>query len=103
MIRTGGVAALLLAAACASRAPRVVPVEIRGFAFVPPTVEVHAGDTLQWINHDVVPHTATDSAGGWDTGQIAAGDTGRWVAATPGRHAYVCAYHPGMRAELVVR
>jgi plastocyanin len=77
-------------------------VEIRAFRYAPDTVVAAPGDTVVWTNADVVPHTAT-AAGGWDTGEIGAAASGRIVAAKPGTYAYVCAYHPGMQATLVVR
>jgi plastocyanin len=83
--------------------PRSHTVEIRGFAYAPVTVEVAAGDTVVWINRDVVPHTATRDGGAWDSGSIGAGQAWRLVAARRGRHPYICVFHPNMRGELVVR
>ena len=39
--------------------PRTHTVKIEGMAFVPATLEVSVGDTVEWINEDLVPHTAT--------------------------------------------
>lgn len=96
--------ALVLAAGCGGggAGPAARQAEIRAFRFVPDTVEAAAGDTVVWTNHDVVPHTAT-LAGGWDTGEIAAGASGRIVAGAPGTYGYVCALHPGMKGVLRVR
>ena len=84
-------------------APRTHTVDIRLFKYEPAVLTVHAGDTIVWVNHDVVPHTATDTAKAWDTGLIAAGARGRVVADVAGEHEYLCAYHPEMRGRLVVR
>jgi plastocyanin len=94
----------LLAAACADAkpAPRGHAVAIRGFQYVPATLTVAVGDTVVWTNQDVVPHTATAQDRGWDTGSLAAQASGRIVADRAGRQAYLCAFHPGMQAELVV-
>lgn len=78
-------------------------VEIRGFEYSPSHLELAVGDTVVWINRDVVPHTATDSAGGWDSGRIANSGKWHWVAESEGRLRYLCTYHPSMRATLVVR
>ncbi|HEX2207443.1 MAG TPA: cupredoxin family copper-binding protein [Longimicrobium sp.] len=98
-------AALAFAAACGGGGarPAAHAVEIRGFRFVPDTVAAAPGDTVVWTNADVVPHTATASGGGWDTGRIAASASGRVVIPRAGTYAYVCAYHPTMRGTLVVR
>lgn len=104
MIRIAWIAALALAAACgAGGGPRRHVVEIRAFRYQPQTVEARAGDTIVWINRDVVPHTATDRGSGWDTGSMAAGAQGTVVVERPGSYAYVCAFHPNMAARLVVR
>ena len=105
MIRIAGVVALTLAAACGGGggAARRHVIEISGFRYQPPAAEVRAGDTIVWINRDVVPHTATDRAKGWDTGSMAAGAEGSVVVERPGSYAYVCAFHPNMAATLVVR
>jgi plastocyanin len=94
---------LALTAACARPAPRSHTVEIRGFAYLPATLEVAASDTVMWINRDVVPHTVTRDGRGWDSGSLGAEQAWRLVAASPGSHPYYCAFHPSMRGDLVVR
>ena len=78
-------------------------VEIRGFAYSPGTLTLVPGDTVVWVNHDLVPHTATDPGGGWDTGAIAPGDTSRLVFTARGESGYLCALHPSMRGTLITR
>jgi plastocyanin len=77
-------------------------VTIEGMQFVPATLTVKRGDRVVWRNRDVVPHTAT-AAGAFDSGSIGAGKSGSLVLRTPGRHAYVCSFHPGMKALVVVQ
>ncbi|HEU0299909.1 MAG TPA: cupredoxin family copper-binding protein [Longimicrobium sp.] len=105
MIRIAGAAALALAAACGGgdEPPRRHVIKISAFRYQPSTVEARPGDTIVWINRDVLPHTATDRASGWDTGSMAAGGQGSVVVERPGSYAYVCAFHPNMAATLVVR
>ena len=78
-------------------------VEIRNFAFSPARLEVAVGDTVLWVNRDAAPHTATHSAGRWDSGALENGARWSRVVAEPGTVPYVCAYHPSMRGELIVR
>jgi plastocyanin len=103
-MRIAACAALALAAGCGAREARPAThhAEIRAFAYRPDTLTAAPGDTVEWTNHDVVPHTAT-MRGAWDTGQIGANASGRVVAGAAGTYDYVCAYHPNMRAVLVVR
>jgi plastocyanin len=77
-------------------------IEIRNFAFAPARLQVAVGDTVVWINRDVVPHTVTDSLARWDSGELGAGDRWTWVASEAGRFRYLCAYHPSMRGTLEV-
>jgi plastocyanin len=78
-------------------------VEIRGFAYLPATLEVAAGDTVVWINRDALPHTATADGRSWDSGSIGAEQAWRLTAPSPGSQPYYCAFHPVMRGEVVVR
>jgi plastocyanin len=94
---------LALTAACGWPAPRSHTVEIRGFAYLPATLQVAVGDTVVWINRDAVPHTATRDGRRWDSGSIEAEQAWRLIAASPGSQPYYCAFHPVMRGELVVR
>jgi plastocyanin len=102
--RAAACVALALAAGCGAGPgrPAAHPAEIRAFRYAPDTITAAPGDTVVWTNRDVVPHTAT-APGAWDTGEIGANGSGRMVAPAPGTYAYTCAYHPGMRAVLVVR
>jgi len=76
-------------------------IEIDAMAFAPPSVTVRRGDTVVWVNRDLVPHTAT-AGKVFDSGAIAPGRSWTTIAKTPGRHDYVCTLHPTMRASLLV-
>jgi len=54
---------------------RMVSVVIRGFRFDPETVTVNQGDTVEWKNDDIVPHTATEAVSkpSFDSGTIQTG------------------------------
>ena len=82
--------------------PKRHVVEMRAFAFEPAVLQVAVGDTITWINRDLVPHTATAEKK-WDTGNVGSGATGLVVAHGKGEHTYICTYHPTMKAKLVVR
>ena len=77
-------------------------VEVRAFAFTPARIEVRPGERVTWANADPVPHTATAMDGAWDTGEMAGGAAVAVRFAEPGVYAYICAYHPQMRGEVVV-
>jgi plastocyanin len=87
----------------ATAAPRVHTVLIEGMRFQPAGLTVAAGDTVVWINRDMVPHTATSASGRFDSGEIAAGKSWRHVVSSTGEFSYLCTYHPLMKAVLRVR
>ena len=94
-------AALAVCAACGAPAPATHVVEVQGFRFEPDTLRVAVGDSVVWMNRDMVPHTATGT--GWDTGEMAREGRGAWVPHEAGAHRYLCAYHPSMTGVVLVR
>lgn len=88
----------------AGSAPRTVVIEITGFAFRGPAggdrIEVAAGDTLEFVNRDAAPHTATTPA--FDSGRMDRDDRFRAVVSTPGTLDLRCDFHPAMTGTLVV-
>ena len=100
-----GLALLVLtgsASACGDSVPafRRHLVEMRGMSFVPAEVAVQAGDTVVWVNHDIVPHTATADDGSWTTAHLARGDSVWRVIAEGESGRYHCELHPAMQATL---
>ncbi len=99
--------ALALALAAALALPALAHAEthtvtIEGMKFVPETLTVKRGDTVVWRNADVVPHTATAKAA-FDSGNIAVGKSWSHAMGRSGRYEYVCTFHPGMKAVVVVQ
>ena len=90
-----------------SAQPQVATVVIRGFKFEPAAVTVHAGDTVEWKNDDIVPHTATAEGEtqkpAFDSGTIRTGAAWRFVARNKGTYNYTCTLHPNMKGELIVQ
>lgn len=92
--------ALLLSSSLAAAGARTI--EIAGFKFNAPDGTVHVGDTVTFVNKDVVPHTATRAGGWWDSGALAKGASWVLKADTAGTFDYACKFHPNMKAKLVV-
>ena len=93
--------AALLVASLGGAPPRTHTVEIRGMEFHPAELTVAPGDTVIWINRDIVPHTATAKA--WGTDVLTQGQSGRIVPKGSGRVDYVCNLHPTMHGKLLIR
>ena len=84
---------------------KTVTVVIRGFKFDPETVTVNQGDTVEWKNEDIVPHTATEDVvkPAFDSGTIQVGAMWRYVARNKGTYNYTCTFHPNMEGKLIVQ
>jgi len=90
--------------AAAADAPKAAThtVAIDGTNFKPATLNVKVGDSVVWENKDPFPHTVTSAAGGFDSHEIAPGKSWKYTATKKGEFAYVCNYHPTMKATLKV-
>jgi plastocyanin len=104
--------ALVLAAALAAfalplpltAAGKAHTVRMEGIKFVPERLEVAPGDSVTWVNADLVPHTVTAAGASIESGSIAPKGSWKWVAGRkPGEIRYVCRFHPGMQATLVIK
>ena len=90
--------------------PRPAPVPryqvvIDNFTFSPPSLTVPVGATVNWVNHDDVPHTATSTAKPklFDSGALDTDDRFAHTFTEPGTYPYYCAVHPRMTGEIVVK
>ena len=98
---SGGLAAGLLWPVVARAAPKVHTVVIDKMAFGPGPVGVRAGDTIVWVNRDILRHTATARDKSFDV-DLAPGASGRTVVRKAGAVAYFCRFHPGMTGRIAV-
>ncbi len=88
--------------ALAKPEPREHKIEITNFAFVPEMVNARVGDTITWVNRDIVPHTATGEGGSWDTGSINKGESKSLIVTAGMVSDYICRFHPTMKGALRV-
>jgi len=84
-------------------AVRTHVVTIADMQFTPATLDLVPGDTVVWINKDLVPHTATAASGTFDSGKIEAQNSWRYTIRASGRFSYACAYHPTMTGLVAVK
>jgi plastocyanin len=82
--------------------PATHTVTIDASRYQPDVLTVKAGDTVVWVNKDIVAHTATSQAGGFDSGIIVPGKSWKHKFNKTGQFAYTCTYHPTMKATLRV-
>lgn len=95
------IAPALLVFMVAPASAATVTVVIDRMQFSPPIVTARRGDTVVWVNRDMVPHTAT-AAEAFDSRTIAPGTSWTYVARAAGRYDYACTLHPTMKATLRV-
>jgi plastocyanin len=76
-------------------------VVIEAVKYEPETLTVKRGDTIVWVNKDPFPHSVT-ARGAFDSHDIAAGKSWKYVARKAGEYAYICTLHPNMKGTLKV-
>ena len=74
--------------------------EIKNSQFVPAEITVNVGDTIKWVNHDIVPHTATADDKSWDSNLIESGKAWEMIVERKMSPTYFCTFHPGMKARV---
>jgi len=78
-------------------------INIQGFAFDPPSLEIPAGTTVTWTNQDSAPHTATADDGSFQSGKLDQSKSFSFTFDTPGTYKYHCEFHANMTATITVK
>jgi plastocyanin len=85
-----------------SHPPTTATVKIHNFKFEPANVTIVAGETVQFINVDEEPHTATSTEGTFNSKALDTNQTWNYTANQPGSFPYICSIHPFMKGTLTV-
>lgn len=93
----------LSALAFASSKSHTTTVIIENMKFTPAEFEVKKGETIVWINKDLVPHTVTSNDKSFDSKIIDPGKSWQLKNSKVGTYAYKCLLHPTMLGSLVVK
>lgn len=97
---------LLCSTAPGAAAPRPKTYTIRivdAMHYEPATLAVRSGDTVVWINKDVVQHTATSVDGGFNSPAISPAKSWKFTARKRGTFGVSCRFHPMMKGTLQVK
>lgn len=97
-----GCAGLLSGVSEGRAAPTIHRVEITSFHFKPERLVIAPGDTVEWVNLDIAPHTATADDGSWDTETLRKNESGNITYAAAGKQTYFCKFHRRMVAEIII-
>ena len=84
----------------AKTGPQHFVIEIRGFQFQALGATARPGDTVTWVNRDLVPHTATAIDQSWTTTELKQGERDSIVIPEGMQTRYFCRYHPAMQGRL---
>ncbi|MBZ9694519.1 MULTISPECIES: cupredoxin family copper-binding protein [unclassified Mesorhizobium] len=98
-----GLLARLVVLALASTAPAAaatIQVTVDKLVFSPASVDAKVGDTIEWVNKDVIAHTATVK-GGWEV-IIPPKKSASMTLKTAQTVDYFCRFHPNMKGRLLV-
>ncbi|MEH1917819.1 cupredoxin domain-containing protein [Nostoc sp.] len=77
-------------------------VKIHNFKFEPANLAIAVGKTVQFINVDEEPHTATATDGTFNSKALDTNQTWNYTATKPGIYPYICSVHPFMKGTLTV-
>ena len=77
-------------------------IDIRQLRFQPAVLTVSPGDTVVWINRDIVPHTLSALDAEWESEGLMTDGSWRRLVTGKGSVEYYCTYHPTMRGTIVL-
>jgi plastocyanin len=95
---------ILIAALALGSVPahgETIKITIDKLVFAPVEVTAKVGDTIEWVNNDILAHTATATQKDWDV-PIAPKKAGKVLLTKEGAVEYFCRYHPNMKGRIVV-
>jgi plastocyanin len=97
---------VLAVAGCGGNKKKTVQVlykvEIKGMKFQPAVLNVQKGDTVTWVNNDMVDHDVTEeSSKEWSSSLLAPGTS--WSMVADKSADYYCSIHQVMKGKLVVQ
>jgi plastocyanin len=78
-----------------------IQISMENLVISPAAASAKVGDTVEWVNKDVLEHSATARNGDFDV-TLPPKKTGTVVLTKPGTVDYYCRFHPNMKAVLTV-
>ena len=92
---------LLLAAMAVPAQAATIQIAMENLVITPAEASAKVGDTVEWVNKDVLAHTATAHNGDFDV-MLPPKKSATFVLKKAGTVDYYCRFHPNMKATLVV-
>src|SRR5262245_51735014 len=76
-----------------------IQIVIENLVYSPTAASAKVGDTIEWVNKDVLAHTSTAGNGDFDV-MVPPKQTMTSVVKKAGTVEYYCRFHPNMKATL---
>ena len=77
-------------------------ITIDNFSFSPAILNIEAGTTVTWTNHDDIPHTVVDTDHKIKSKALDTDDTFSYTFTEPGTYEFFCGLHPKMVGKVIV-
>lgn len=85
-----------------SHQPQRYEVDITQMQFRPAVLTVLPGDTIRFVNHDMVPHDVTEqSSKAWHSSPLQPGES--WLHVADRSADYYCSLHQVMKGQIIVK
>lgn len=94
---------IMLIAGCGNYSthnPQTHIIEIKGMTFQPDELTVNKGDTVIWINKDIIMHDVTEENKTWASPSLASESS--WKKVVTKNSDYYCSIHVVMKGKLTV-
>jgi len=78
-----------------------IQIVIENLVYAPAAASAKVGDTIEWVNKDVLAHTSTAKNGDFDV-MVPPKQTVTSVLKRAGTIDYYCRFHPNMKATLKI-
>jgi plastocyanin len=95
------IAAFALAVMTVPAHAATIQIVIKNLVYSPAVASAKVGDTIEFVNEDVLAHTATARDGDFDV-MIPPKKTVTYVLKKAGNVDYYCRFHPNMKATLKI-
>jgi plastocyanin len=102
-VMVAGRAKPLAASVTETAGPGETAIKIDNFVFSPAAVTVPAGTTVQWTNHDDIPHNVVSEDKSFKSKVIETDKNFSYTFTKPGTYSYFCSIHPKMTGKVVVQ
>src|SRR5436853_7709304 len=84
---------------CGNANAEVIQIIMDRVSYSPPEVSAHVGDVIEWLNNDIVAHTASARSGEWDL-VLAPMQKRSVTLKSPGKIDYYCRFDPNMVGQI---